>query len=75
MDQLDQGHCGLHLLVHYVENLAAAFSRFYYHKKVLLQKRDELMPILYARIYLIKAVRQVLNTALAVLGIEPVDYV
>ncbi|KMZ09884.1 DALR anticodon-binding domain-containing protein 3 [Drosophila simulans] len=75
MEQLDQGNCGVHLLVHFVENLAAAFSRFYYHKKVLLQKREELMPILYARIYLIKAVRQVMNTALAVLGIEPVDYV
>ncbi|EDV46997.1 DALR anticodon-binding domain-containing protein 3 [Drosophila erecta] len=75
MDQLAQGHCGIHLLLRYIENLAGVFSRFYRLKKVLVQKRDQLMPTLYARIYLIMAVRQVLNKALAVLGIEPVDYV
>ncbi|EDX01794.2 uncharacterized protein LOC6524846 [Drosophila yakuba] len=75
MDQLAKGHCGVHLLLRYIENLAGVFSRFYCLKKILVQKRDQLMPTLYARIYLIMAVKQVLNKALAVLGIEPVDYV
>ncbi|XP_017113263.1 DALR anticodon-binding domain-containing protein 3 [Drosophila elegans] len=75
MDQVQQGQCGVHLLVHFMGNLASAFSRYYRHKKVLVQKRDQLMPTLYARVYLIMAVRQVLNVALSLLGIEPVDYV
>ncbi|XP_016985239.1 DALR anticodon-binding domain-containing protein 3 [Drosophila rhopaloa] len=75
MDQVKQGQCGVHLLVRFIDSLASTFSRYYRHKKVLVQKRDQLMPILYARIYLIMAVRQIMNVALSLLGIEPVDYV
>nr|XP_016942391.1 DALR anticodon-binding domain-containing protein 3 [Drosophila suzukii] len=75
LDNLQQGQCSVHLLIRYLDNLASAFSRYYRHKKVLVQKRDQLMPIVYARMYLIMAVRQVLNTALSLLGIEPVDFV
>lgn len=72
--QLQQGQCGVHLLVRYIVNLASLFSRYYRNKQILLQRRSNLMPVLYARIYLVKAVRQVLNSALALLGIQPVDY-
>ncbi|XP_017074442.1 uncharacterized protein LOC108110071 [Drosophila eugracilis] len=75
VDQMSQGQCGVHLLVRFIENLASAFSRYYRQKKVLVQNRDQLMPILYARIYLMLAVRQVLNMALSLFGIEPVDYI
>ncbi|XP_016962796.1 uncharacterized protein LOC108033107 [Drosophila biarmipes] len=75
MDNLQQGQCSVHLLIRYLDNLASAFSRYYRHKKVLVQKRDQLMPMVYARMYLVMAVRQVLNTALSLLGIEPVDFV
>lgn len=74
MVQLKQGQCGVHLLVRYIVNLASLFSRYYRSKQILLQKRSNLVPVLYARIYLVKAVRQVLNSALALLGIQPVDY-
>ncbi|KAH8394482.1 hypothetical protein KR222_011658 [Zaprionus bogoriensis] len=72
--QLRQGQCGVHLLVRYIVNLASLFSRYYRNKQILLQRRSNLMPVLYARLYLVKAVRQVLNSALALLGIQPVDY-
>ncbi|EDV32871.1 uncharacterized protein Dana_GF21913 [Drosophila ananassae] len=75
IDQLEQGHVGIHLLIRYLENLATVFSRYYRQKKVLVQKRDQLVPILYARITLVMAVRQVMNQALSLLGILPVDYV
>ncbi|KAH8266394.1 hypothetical protein KR038_005834 [Drosophila bunnanda] len=75
MEQLPQGSCGIHQFVRYIENLAGVTSRYYRHKKVLVQKRDQLSPILYARVYLIMTVRQVLNVVLAVLGIQPVDYI
>lgn len=32
------------------------------------------MPYVYARIYLIKAVREILNKTLALLDIEPVEF-
>ncbi|KAL7745194.1 hypothetical protein ACLKA6_008245 [Drosophila palustris] len=72
--QLQLGQCAVHLLVRYIVNLASLFSRYYRNKQILVQKRSNLMPVLYARIYLVKAVRQVLNSALALLGIQPVDY-
>ncbi|KAH8367790.1 hypothetical protein KR084_002833 [Drosophila pseudotakahashii] len=75
VDNLQQGQCGVHLLVRYIDNLAAVFSRYYRHKKVLVQKRVQLMPVVYARMYLIMAVRQVLNIALSLLGIEPIEFV
>lgn len=72
--QLDQGLCAVHLLVRYIVDLASLFSRYYRNKQILVQQRSNLMPVLYARIYLVKAVREVLNAALALLGIQPVDY-
>ncbi|KAH8341721.1 hypothetical protein KR074_008312 [Drosophila pseudoananassae] len=75
IDQLEHGQVGVHLLIRYLEKLATVFSRYYRQKKVLLQKRDQLVPILYARITLVKAVRVVMNQALSLLGIMPVDYV
>lgn len=71
---LDQGLCAVHLLVRYIVDLASLFSRYYRNKQILVQQRTNLMPVLYARIYLVKAVREVLNAALALLGIQPVDY-
>jgi len=72
--QLQHGQCAVHLLVRYIGNFASVFSRYYRYKQILVQQRSNLMPVLYARIYLVKAVRQVLNSALALLGIQPVDY-
>ncbi|KAH8387547.1 hypothetical protein KR093_007717 [Drosophila rubida] len=66
LTQLKQGHCGVHLLVRYIINLASTFSRFYRKYKVL-------WGAFTARIYLVKAVHQVLKSALALLGIEPVN--
>ncbi|KAH8269891.1 hypothetical protein KR044_000603 [Drosophila immigrans] len=65
--QLKQGHCGVHLLVRYIINLASTFSRFYSKYKVL-------WGLFTPRIYLVRAVHQVLKSALALLGIEPVSY-
>ncbi|BFG03043.1 DALR anticodon-binding domain-containing protein 3 [Drosophila madeirensis] len=75
MNLLQQGQCDVHLLVRYINSLAVLFSRYYRQKRILVQMRDHLMPVLYARIYLVMAVRQVLNVALSLLGIEPVSYI
>ncbi|XP_062141505.1 LOW QUALITY PROTEIN: uncharacterized protein LOC133849438 [Drosophila sulfurigaster albostrigata] len=64
--QLRKGQCGVHLLVRYIINLVSTFSRFYRKYKVL-------WGTFTARIYLVKAVHQVLKSALALLGIEPVN--
>ncbi|XP_068154685.1 DALR anticodon-binding domain-containing protein 3 [Drosophila tropicalis] len=72
--QLQKGLCGVHTLVHFISVMAKQFSRYYRNKQVLLQGRDQLTPVLHARVYLIKAVREVLNAALAIMGIKPVNY-
>ncbi|KAH8281182.1 hypothetical protein KR018_008293 [Drosophila ironensis] len=75
LDQLKQGLVGVHLLIRYMDNLATVFSRYYRVKKILVQKREQLVPILYARITLVMAVRQVMNLTFQLIGIHPVDYV
>ncbi|XP_022233671.2 DALR anticodon-binding domain-containing protein 3 isoform X2 [Drosophila obscura] len=75
LNLLQQGQCDVHLLVRYISSLASLFSRYYRQKRILVQMRDQLMPVLYARVYLVMAVRQVLNVALSLLGIEPVSYI
>ncbi|EDW82097.1 uncharacterized protein Dwil_GK25318 [Drosophila willistoni] len=72
--QLQRGLCGVHTLVHFIADMARQFSRYYRNKQVLLQGRDQLTPVLHARVYLIKAVREVLNASLAIMGIKPVTY-
>ncbi|XP_017853231.1 DALR anticodon-binding domain-containing protein 3 isoform X2 [Drosophila busckii] len=72
--QFREGHVGVHILVRYIVGLASTFSRYYRNKQILVQHRANLMPVLHARVYLVKAVRQVLNLSLALLGIEPVNY-
>ncbi|XP_065363458.1 uncharacterized protein LOC135956798 [Calliphora vicina] len=74
LEQLERGLCSTHLIIHFLHGLVAIFSVYYRRIRILTEKRDHLMPYVYARIYLIKAVREVLNKTLALLDIEPVEF-
>lgn len=56
-------------LAHYLYNLAAEFNKFYHEMPVL--KAEE--KIMKARLILIRAIKQVLTSGLAVLGIDVLD--
>ncbi|XP_070499270.1 uncharacterized protein [Chironomus tepperi] len=71
---LKNGKIGLHLLYKYLQNLAIAFSNYYSKKKVLTENRPQLMPILHAKIHLLKAIRAIFNKTLSIFDIEPVSF-
>ncbi|XP_075158279.1 uncharacterized protein LOC142231536 [Haematobia irritans] len=74
VEQLDRGICATHLIIRFLNGLVSIFSVYYRRIRILTEKRDQLMPYVYARIYLIRAVREVLNKTLSLLDIEPVEF-
>ncbi|XP_067639988.1 uncharacterized protein [Eurosta solidaginis] len=75
LDQIEKGACGLHTIIRFLGDLVSLFSVYYRRVRILTQEtRKHLMPYVYARIYLVKAVREVLNRTLALLDVEPVDF-
>ncbi|KAM7348910.1 uncharacterized protein ACRADG_008073 isoform 1-T1 [Cochliomyia hominivorax] len=74
LEQLERGLCSTHFIIHFLHGLVAIFSVYYRRIRILTENRDHLMPYVYARIYLIKAVREILNKTLALLDIEPVEF-
>ncbi|XP_073829415.1 DALR anticodon-binding domain-containing protein 3 [Musca autumnalis] len=74
LEQLERGMCATHLIIRFLHGLVAIFSVYYRRIRILTEKRDQLMPYVYARIYLIRAVREILNKTLALLDIQPVEF-
>jgi len=56
-----------HILTFYVIDLAGLFHK-YYNKYPILGAKDDM--VIKARLYLLKAVRQVLQTSLCLLGVS-----
>ncbi|KAI9582274.1 uncharacterized protein LOC119637129 [Glossina fuscipes] len=74
LDQLERGLCAIHLITRFLHKMVGVFSIYYRKTRILTEKRDHLMPTLYAHIYLIKAIREVLNKTLLLLDIEPAEF-
>ncbi|XP_053948353.1 uncharacterized protein LOC128856928 isoform X2 [Anastrepha ludens] len=75
LEQIEKGVCAIHTIVRYLGDLASLFSVYYRRIRILTQEtREHLMPCVYARVYLVKAVREILNQTLALLDIEPVQF-
>lgn len=50
------------------------FAYVFFKYSDFQEKRDQLMPYVYARIYLIRAVREILNKTLSLLEVQPVEF-
>uniref|UniRef100_A0A1I8NLS6 DALR anticodon binding domain-containing protein n=1 Tax=Stomoxys calcitrans TaxID=35570 RepID=A0A1I8NLS6_STOCA len=74
LEQLDRGLCATHLIIRFLNGLVAVFSIYYRRVRILTEKREQLMPYVYSRILLIRAVREILNKTLSLLDIEPVEF-
>ncbi|CAO1390854.1 unnamed protein product [Diamesa hyperborea] len=68
------GKVPIHLICKYVSDLVALFSVYYRRVRLLTENRSHLMPVLFAKIYLMKAVQKILNRTLALLDIDPVQF-
>jgi len=60
----------IHKLVQFLVNLASTYSRYYNKVKLLKEPLPHLVPILHARIWLIKEVNKVFDEALSILNIK-----
>lgn len=74
IENIDSGSCSIHCLIKYLDGLVSIFSVYYRRVRILTETRAHLMPHVYARIYLLKAVRVIFNMALELLDIEPVEF-
>ncbi|XP_063705136.1 uncharacterized protein LOC134834417 [Culicoides brevitarsis] len=69
---IENGRIAPHLVCNFLCGLVGLFSIYYRRCRILVENRSQLMPQLFARIYLIKCIQKTLNNALALLNIDPV---
>lgn len=70
--ELELGRISLHTICSFLNNLVSLFSVYYRRVRILTENRTQLIPVMYARLYLLKALRIVFNKTLRLLNIEPV---
>lgn len=58
----------------FLRQLSSCLSSYYSKTHVLCEPREHLLPTMYARLYLLKAVEAVMHRALRLLGIEPINH-
>ena len=62
-----------HLICSFLSGLVGTFSIYYRRVRILTENRSQLLPTLYARIYLLKCLQIILNKSLALLDIRPIN--
>lgn len=68
------GQIALHIIYKYIIGFVNTFSVYYSKKKILLENRPHLVPLVHARIHLLKAIQKVLNMSLNLFDIAPVKF-
>lgn len=74
LGDIKNGQIALHVLYKYLLAFVSTFSVYYGKKKILLENRPHLVPLVHAKILLLKAIQRILNIVLDVLDIEPVKF-
>ncbi|XP_036984276.2 DALR anticodon-binding domain-containing protein 3 isoform X3 [Artibeus jamaicensis] len=78
---LDLTAPGLHIAAHaemvckFLVQLSMDFSSYYNRVHILTEPRPHLFGQMFARLQLLRAVREVLHTGLAMLGLPPLNYI
>lgn len=60
-----------HKICQFLLSLSNTMSRYYSKTHILIESRSHLMPLMFARLYLMKAIQAVMHDGLSLLGIEP----
>ncbi|XP_065203118.1 DALR anticodon-binding domain-containing protein 3 [Planococcus citri] len=68
---IKKGQFSPYILYNFLHNMSRTVSSYYRSTKILLYNRPQLLPLIVARMYLIKAVHQVFTNGLNLLGIKP----
>ncbi len=62
---------GTHKVAQFLLDLARDLSSYYSRVHVLVEPKPQLLPTMYGRLMLLKAVQQVMHNALHLLGLKP----
>lgn len=74
INELSEGRASIHLLHKFLTDLVTTFSIYYRRVRLLTENRQQLMPVLHAKIHFLRSVRRVLNETLAIFCIEPIAF-
>lgn len=74
LEHLDDGKPMPNLICNFLYSLCGCYSSYYRRVRILTEPREQLLPVMFARIYLLKAIEVVLHNGLQLLDIEPVRY-
>ncbi|XP_053696990.1 DALR anticodon-binding domain-containing protein 3 [Sabethes cyaneus] len=61
-----------HIVLSFASGLVISLSKYYRRIRILTENRNHLLPVMFARIYLLKSVYIVLSTLMALLDLEPI---
>lgn len=67
-------HPKIHLLYSFLSSLALSFSVYYHRHRVLTEPLPHLLPLVFARIHLLKTVETIFINAFRVLNIKPLPF-
>lgn len=66
-----EAHPKIHLLYSFLSSLALCFSVYYHRHRVLTEPLPQLLPLVFARIHLLKTVETIFLNAFSILDIKP----
>ncbi|CAF4849828.1 unnamed protein product [Pieris macdunnoughi] len=62
-----------HLICAYLSSMVKVFSQYYRKVRILTEPRKHLLPVMFARIYMLKSLNDTLKTCLRILNIKSVS--
>ncbi|XP_021913720.1 DALR anticodon-binding domain-containing protein 3 [Zootermopsis nevadensis] len=72
VQNVEHGKLSPHLVCSFIMAMCSCFSVYYRRVHILTDSRTHLLPVMFARLYLLRGIQQVLHNALNLLGILPV---
>ncbi|XP_039283445.1 DALR anticodon-binding domain-containing protein 3 [Nilaparvata lugens] len=65
--------CHIHTIFMFLAKLSTNFSSYYAKERILTENREQLLPVMFARICLMKAIVRVMENAFTIVGISPLS--
>lgn len=69
-----KGKISLHPILVGMDKLCRVFSVYYRRVRVLTEPRPHLLPVMYARLYLLQSLERILGVGLSIFNMKPLDY-
>lgn len=74
MIELTDGKVHIHLIYKFLSSMASTFSVYYRRVRLLTENRSQLMPVLFAKVHLLRCFQRIFNAILTIFDIRPVSW-